>query len=305
MIEDVLVDIVGHDAVLLGLIGGIVIALLNLLGASLVLIWRNPTEKWLDAALGFAAGVMLSTSFTSLLLPGIESVSAAGYQALGVGGVELVGIVPVLIGFFLGTAVLDRGERWIRYVGPSSAIVSWITTFRLMDDGHQHGPGHLAGTARADTDSGRNTRMMSVLLFTVAITLHNMPEGLAVGVGFGSRDIGNAMSLMLAIGIKNIPEGLAVSVAAINAGLGRRWYAAVAGIRAGLVEIPLAVFGAWAVIVAAPLLPYAMGFAAGGMLYVIGDEIMPETHARGYERVATLGFMIGAALMLTLDVVLG
>ena len=147
--------------------------------------------------------------------------------------------------------------------------------------------------------------MMSVLLFTVAITLHNMPEGLAVGVGFGSGDIGNAVSLMLAIGIQNIPEGLAVSVAAVNAGLGRRWYAAVAGIRAGLVEIPLAVFGAWAVVVAAPLLPYAMGFAAGGMLYVIGDEIIPETHAHGYERIATLGFMTGAALMLTLDVVLG
>ena len=307
MIEGVLVDIVGRDAVLLGLVGGIVIALFNLLGASLVLIWRNPTEKWLDAALGFAAGVMLSASFTSLLLPGIEFASAADYQALGVGGVELVGIVPVLIGFFLGTAVLDRGERWIRYVGPiiSNRLVDNDVQTDGGDDGHQHGSGHLAETAGADTDSGRGTRVMSVLLFTVAITLHNMPEGLAVGVGFGSGDIGNAVSLMLAIGIQNIPEGLAVSVAAINAGLGRRWYAAVAGIRAGLVEIPLAVFGAWAVIVAAPLLPYAMGFAAGGMLYVIGDEIVPETHARGYERVATLGFMIGAALMLTLDVVLG
>ena len=307
MIEEIIVDIVGHDAVLLGLVGGIVIALLNLLGASLVLVWRNPTEKWLDAALGFAAGVMLSASFTSLLLPGIEFASAADYQALGVGRVELVGIVPVLIGFFLGTAVLDRGERWIRYVGPiiSNRLVDNDFQTDGGDNGHQHDPGRLAGTARADTDSGRNTRVMSVLLFTVAITLHNMPEGLAVGVGFGSGDIGNAVSLMLAIGIQNIPEGLAVSVAAINAGLGRRWYAAVAGIRAGLVEIPLAVFGAWAVTVAAPLLPYAMGFAAGGMLYVIGDEIVPETHSRGYERVATLGFMIGAALMLTLDVVLG
>lgn len=110
---------------------------------------------------------------------------------------------------------------------------------------------------------------------------------------------------MLAIGTQNVSEGLAVSVAAINAGLGRRWYAAVAGIRAGLVEIPLALFGAWAVTVASPLLPYAMGFAAGGMLYAIGDEIVSETHSRGYERVATIGLMIGAAVMLTLDVVLG
>ena len=307
MFEEVIVDIAGDDAVLLGLVGGVVIALLNLLGASLVLVWQNPTAKWLDAALGFAAGVMLSASFTSLLLPGIEFASAPGYQALGVGGFELVGIVPVLIGFFLGTVVLDRGERWVQYVGP-------IVSDRLVDndirtDGgdcnDEEGHGRPADNADSDTDSGLDTRMMSVLLFTVAITLHNMPEGLAVGVGFGSGDIGNAVSLMLAIGIQNIPEGLAVSVAAINAGLGRRWYAAVAGIRAGLVEIPLAVFGAWAVVVAAPLLPYAMGFAAGGMLYVIGDEIVPETHARGYERVATFGFMIGAALMLTLDVVLG
>jgi ZIP family zinc transporter len=159
------------------------------------------------------------------------------------------------------------------------------------------------GPVLTDAD-GSNARLMSVLLFTVAITLHNMPEGLAVGVGFGSGDVSNAIALMLAIGIQNVPEGLAVSVAAINAGLGRSTYAAFAGIRAGIVEIPLALFGAWAVAVAAPLLPYAMGFAAGGMLYVIGDEILPETHSRGYERVATWGFMIGAALMLTLDVVL-
>ena len=306
MFEQAIVQLVGRDAVLLGLVGGVVIASLNLIGASLVLVWRNPTEKWLDAALGFAAGIMLSASFTSLLLPGIEFASAADYQALGVAGFELVGIVPVLIGFLLGTAILDRGERWVRYVGPiiSKRLVDEDVETDGGEDSH-HGLSRLSGAARADTEFGSNARVMSVLLFTVAITLHNMPEGLAVGVGFGSGDIANAVSLMLAIGIQNIPEGLAVSVAAINAGFGRRWYAAVAGIRAGLVEIPLAVFGAWAVTVAAPLLPYAMGFAAGGMLYVIGDEIVPETHSRGYERVATLGFMIGAALMLTLDVVLG
>jgi zinc transporter ZupT len=105
-----------------------------------------------------------------------------------------------------------------------------------------------------------------------------MPEGLAVGVGFGSVNLSNAIPLMLAIGIQNIPEGLAVSVAALNAGLGGLFYAAVTGIRAGLVEIPLALFGAWAVHLAEPLLPYAMGFAAGAMIYVISDEIIPETH---------------------------
>ena len=304
-IEELFVEIVGRDPVVQGLAGGLVIAFLNFVGASVVLVWRNPTEKWLDAALGFAAGVMLSASFTSLLLPGIEFASNPGYRALQVGGIALAGVVPVLIGFFLGVALLDRGERWVQYVGPmiSNRLVPDAET---QTDGGEDGSAHTHLAGPTTTESGPlNTRVMSVLLFTVAITLHNMPEGLAVGVGFGSGDVTGGIALMLAIGIQNIPEGLAVSVAAINAGLGRRWYAAVAGIRAGLVEIPLALFGAWAVTVAAPLLPYAMGFAAGGMLYVIGDEIVPATHSRGYERVATIGLMIGAAVMLTLDVVLG
>ena len=326
-IADLFVRLVGENPVLQGLVGGIVIAAFNLLGASIVLFWRNPTEKWLDAALGFAAGVMLSASFTSLLLPGIEFASEPSYDGLAIGGFEIIGIIPVLIGFLLGTVLLDRGERWVRYIGPliSNRLVvdpdeadrdtqtdggtgSEVTSGTESADGtYAHSHAHLAtpeasATATDSTDS--DARLMSVLLFTVAITLHNMPEGLAVGVGFGSGDIANGIALMLAIGIQNVPEGLAVSVAAINAGLGRSTYAAFAGIRAGLVEIPLALLGAWAVAVTAPLLPYAMGFAAGGMLYVIGDEILPETHSRGYERIATWGFMIGAALMLTLDVVL-
>jgi zinc transporter ZupT len=296
VLAEFFVDIVGTDPVMQGLAGGVVIAFMNLVGASVVLVWRDPTEKWLDGALGFAAGVMLSASFTSLLLPGIEFASEPGYRAIQLGGIALAGVVPVLIGFFLGVAVLDRGERWVRYVGPL------ISNRLVSDEARTDGGDGIVG--RAVESGSLNARVMSVLLFTVAITLHNMPEGLAVGVGFGSGNVSEGIALMIAIGVQNIPEGLAVSVAAINAGLGRRWYAAVAGIRAGLVEIPLALFGAWAVTVAAPLLPYAMGFAAGGMLYVIGDEIVPQTHSRGHERVATLGLMVGAALMLTLDVVL-
>ncbi|HET7324597.1 MAG TPA: ZIP family metal transporter [Halococcus sp.] len=303
MLGDFFVDIVGTDPVVQGLAGGIFITFLNLVGASIVLVWRDPTEKWLDAALGFAAGVMLSASFTSLLMPGIEFASAPGYRAIQLGGFALVGVVPVLIGFFLGVAVLDRGERWVRYVGP--LISNRLVSDANRTDGGEMTDGQGAGFTGPAVESGPlDARVMSVLLFTVAITLHNMPEGLAVGVGFGSENISNAISLMIAIGLQNIPEGLAVSVAAINAGLGHRWYAAVAGIRAGLVEIPLAVLGAWAVTVAAPILPYAMGFAAGGMLYVIADEIVPQTHSRGHERLASLGLMVGAAVMLALDVAL-
>ena len=247
-----------------------VIAALNTLGAMLVFVIRDPPRKWLDVALGFAAGVMLAASFTSLIIPGIEA-----------GGVE-----RVLVGFFLGVLILDQADRWVPHV-------------------------HILVTGRERPDPGRanppldttDSRYASVILFIVAITLHNMPEGLAVGVGFGSGDIGNAIALMLAIGIQNIPEGLAVSIAAVNAGFDRNFYAMLAGIRAGVVEIPLAVFGALAITVSASVLPYAMGFAAGGMLFVISDEIVPETHRHGHERAATMGTMIGLAIMLYLDIV--
>ncbi|WP_458205682.1 ZIP family metal transporter [Haladaptatus sp. NG-SE-30] len=269
MVEDLFVRLVGENRVVWGLAGGIIIAALNTLGALLILVWTDPSERALDTALGFAAGVMLSASFTSLILPGID----AG------------GVVPVVVGFALGVLVLDQADQWVPHV-------------HVL----------ITGNVREDGEVGVDSaRAASVLLFIVAITLHNMPEGLAVGVSFGAgRDsLGDALALTLAIGIQNIPEGLAVSIAARNAGLGSLFYASIAGIRAGLVEIPLAVFGALAVQVATPLLPYAMGFAAGGMLFVISDEIVPETHARGNEREATLGMMLGVVVMLYLDVTLG
>ena len=202
----------------------------------------------------------------------------------------------------------------------SSGEYGYYTAFEFPDSARFHGRFTVEpdeqkrsadqgrGPSAAPTDGGIDqTRVASVLLFIVAIALHNMPEGLAVGVGFGSgtRQLGNAIALMLAIGIQNIPEGFAVSVAAVNAGFSQGLYAAFTGIRAGLVEIPLTVFGAWAVSVAGPTLPYAMGFAAGGMLFVISDEIIPETHANGNECIATLRTMAGFLVMLYLDVALG
>lgn len=256
----------GTNPVLLGLLAGIFITLFNLVGALAIVPWKNPTPRQLDTALGFAAGVMLAASFTSLILPGIE----------------IGGLVPVIAGIALGVMVLDRADAWVPHV---HVLVT--------------------GRRRDDAAAGGTGRMASVILFIVAITLHNMPEGLAVGVGFGSGRVHEAVALMLAIGIQNIPEGLAVAVAARNAGMGGLWYAAFVGARAGVVEIPLAVLGAWAVSIAEPILPWAMGFAAGAMLYVISDEIIPETHGRGHERLATLGTMAGLIVMLTLDVALG
>ncbi|KAB1198964.1 MULTISPECIES: ZIP family metal transporter [Haloferax] len=263
------------DPVIQGLVGGIVIAGFNLLGASLVFVWRNPSERALNGALGFAAGVMLAASFTSLIIPGIETYSNGNP-------------VPVLFGMTLGALFLDRADALVPHA-------------------------HYLLSGRRRTDAANppeespvdDEKLAGVVLFILAITLHNMPEGLAVGVGFGSGDLSTAIPLMLAIGIQNVPEGLAVSVAAINAGLDRRFYAALAGIRSGIVEIPLAVLGAYAVLTVSALLPYAMGFAAGAMLFVISDEIIPETHTGGLERTATLGTILGAIVMLYLDISLG
>ena len=249
-----------------GLAGGVVITLFNAVGALLVTVWRRPSQKFLDAALGFAAGIMLTAAFTSLILP----------------GVEYGGILPVLAGIAAGAVGLDLADHVIPHI-------------------------HLRRRGRGvNRREGIETdRIHAVWLFIIAITLHNAPEGLAVGVAFGSTDFLEGVQLMLAIGMQNVPEGLAVAVAAMNVGFGAYWYAAFVGVRAGLVEIPMALLGAWAVTVAEPLLPYAMGFAAGAMLYVISDEIVPETHRKGHERLATAGTVLGVMVMLYLDVTLG
>ena len=275
MVVDGFTGLFGTNPVIHGLVGGLVIAALNLLGASLVFVWRDPSERGLDAALGFAAGVMLAAAFTSLIIPGIETYSNGNP-------------LPVLVGVALGALMLDRSDVLIPHA-------HYLVTGQRRPDAAAPGESLPIG----------DERLAGVVLFVLAITLHNIPEGLAVGVGFGSGDLSTAIPLMLAIGIQNVPEGLAVSVAAINAGLDRRAYAVFAGIRSGVVEIPLAVLGAYAVGAVSALLPYAMGFAAGAMLFVISDEIVPETHTRGHERVATLGTMLGVIVMLYLDISLG
>lgn len=256
-LESAFVSVFGRHPLWQALGGGLAITFLNMLGALLVLAWRSPSRRLLNAALGFAAGVMLAASFTSLILPGIE----------------YGGLLPVLIGLLVGVIVLDLGDRVIPHLHPA------------------RGP-----------EGPSSRRLRAVWLFILAITLHNMPEGLAVGVAFGSENLSNALALMLAIGIQNIPEGLAVAVSALNAGMGSYYYAGLVGVRSGLVEIPLTLLGALAVQLVRPLLPYAMGFAAGAMLFVISDEIIPETHRAGRERLATLGTLAGVAVMLYLDI---
>jgi ZIP family zinc transporter len=250
----------GNDTIWQGVIGGLVITLFNTLGALLILVWHCPSARFQDTALGFAAGVMLTASFTSLILPGI---------ALG-------GINAMLLGLILGVLVLDLTDHTMPHL---HAIMGY--------------------------EGRATTRLQGVWLFILAVTLHNMPEGLAVGVSFGSGHIPDALKLMVAIGLQNFPEGFAVAAAALQTKTRTSLHASLVGIQAGLVEIPLALLGAWAVQLAAPLLPYAMGLAAGAMLYVISDEIVPETHCKGHERLATFGTMLGVVVMLYLDVTLG
>lgn len=284
-----------HPAIA-GLFGGVIIASLNMVGALLILVFRNPTEKTLDSALGFGAGIMTSAAFTSLIIPGIEYASHESYTPVSIFGVKLLGVIPVLIGFLAAVVVFNKGGRFITKAGES--ISSGVTA----DGGTVIDGEDAVKKWFGVDDSVPNRRVYGLLFFIAAITLHNMPEGMAVGVAYGSGNIGNALTLTLAIGLQNIPEGFAVSIAALNAGLHRRWYAAVTGIRAGLVEVPITVLGAWVVVVISPLLPYAMGFAGAGMLYVIVIEILPQAHERGFEQETTTWFMVGAALMLTLDV---
>ncbi len=243
-----------------GFWGGVFIAALNLLGALLIFFWPRPSQRVMDASLGFAAGVMLTASFTSLILP----------------GVEYGGIFPVLAGMALGAGAMDLADHLLP---------------------HEHAIRGREGLPAK--------RIKGIWLFIIAITLHNFPEGLAVGVGFGSGHIPEGIKLAIAIGLQNIPEGLSVTLSALSLGYGRAFYAVWTGIRSGLVEIPAALLGAVAVHVMEPLLPYAMGFAAGAMLYVVSDEIVPETHRAGHERAATFGTLLGAMVMLYLDVVLG
>jgi len=259
-VGDLFLAITGGDPLLLGLLGGMTLAALNASGAAPVLLLRRLPSKFDDVALGFAAGVMLAASFTSLILP----------------GVELGGILPVVAGVVLGAGAMTIGDRLIP---------------------HMH---------RIIGEEGKGTRKLkAVWLFIIAITLHNMPEGMAVGVGLGSGDMASAVTLMIAIGLQNIPEGLSVAFSLLEEDRSRRRIRSfVVSALSGLVEIPMCVLGAWGVTAASQVLPYALGFAGGAMIFVISDEIIPETHRLGHERLASYGLIVGLVVMLVLDVAL-
>jgi ZIP family zinc transporter len=243
-------------------------------GASLVFFFKTINRRVLDSMLGFAAGVMIAASFWSLLAPAIEMAQESSLPAW----------FPAVVGFLLGGLFL-----------------------RIVDNLLPHL--HLGFPD--DHAEGIKTQWQRRVVLVLAITLHNVPEGLAVGVAFGalganlpSATLAGAVALAIGIGIQNFPEGIAVSVPLRREGLSRFksfWY----GQLSGIVEPIAGVIGAAAVLLMKPILPYALSFAAGAMIYVVVEELIPESQLESNSDVATTGAMLGFAVMMMLDVALG
>ena len=254
--------------VLLGTIGSFLAGAMTSVGALPVFVGKDIPTRTQDALLGFAAGIMLAASFFSLIIPGLDAAEVLYDSTLMAATISVAGIV-------LGVVAI----AWLNEHVP-----------------HQHfllGPEGPASPA-----------LRKIWLFVIAITIHNVPEGLAVGIGFGSGDIEKGLPLAVGIGLQNAPEGLAVAVALASQGYSRLTAFLIAS-ATGIVEPVGGFVGAGAVYFSEPLLPWGLAFAAGAMLYVISHEIIPETHSRGNQNQATAGLVIGLVVMLFLDVTLG
>ena len=258
----------GMSPILLGFLGSLAAGLMTAFGAVPVLFGRTPSRETRDISLGFAAGVMLAASFFSLIIPALD----AAETTYGAGAVPAaIACAGILLGMG-AVAVLNE---------------------RLP---HEH--------FRSGREGPASESLRRIWLFIIAITIHNLPEGLAVGVGFGAGGFQGGFPIALGIGLQNAPEGLAVAVALLGEGYGPRRAFGIAALT-GLVEPVTGLLGAAVIVVAQPLLPWGLAFAAGAMLYVISHEIIPETHRSGHQNKATTGLAIGLVVMLFLDVWLG
>lgn len=244
------------------------------LGAATVYLFTNPSKRLLDGMLGFTGGVMIAASFWSLLAPAIAMTSGEGFAK----------VMPAAIGFGLGAIFLFVLDKILP---------------------------HLHLNHDENTKEGIKTPWQKTTLLVLAITLHNIPEGLAVGVLFGGvaagipeATIAGAITLAIGIGLQNFPEGLAVSFPLRRAGMTKR-KSFLYGQSSALVEPVAAVVGALAVGFFTPILPYALAFAAGAMVFVVIEEVVPETQQGNNSDIATLGFVAGFIAMMVLDVALG
>lgn len=253
---------------MMGFLASLAAGLMTAVGALPVLFGRTISRRASDTLLGFAAGVMISASFFSLIIPGIEAAEAHYGSIVAAAFVAAGGIALGAIAVAVMNELLPH-EHFVE--GPEGA------------------------------DPGALSR---IWLFVIAITIHNFPEGMAVGVGFGGGNVTNGLSLAIGIGLQNAPEGLAVAVALRGLGYtkGRSFLIAML---TGLIEPVGGLIGAAAVTLAEVMLPWGLAFAAGAMLYIISHEIIPETHRHGHQSRATAGLIFGLILMMLLDVTLG
>lgn len=242
----------------------------TLIGAVLGFIFKNISHKFSDIVLSFAAGVMLAASVIGLILPSVEHANKQ------IGG---YGIIITIVGVFCGALCINVIDKIVP---------------------HLH---NLTGVNEEKHPEGQS-QMNKTLLFVIAIGIHNLPEGLAAGVGFGTGNVSEALTVALGIALQNVPEGMVIIAPMIGLGMskGRTLLIAAA---TGFVEVIGTLLGYFAVTLTTAVLPFALAFAGGTMLYVISDEMLLETHAHGSERAATYALLIGFCLMLIFDTVLG
>jgi ZIP family zinc transporter len=274
-----------QSPVMQALYAGLFTWLLTALGASLVFLFKTSNRKILDASLGFTGGVMIAASFWSLLSPAISYVEMQNEMGLS----NSPSWLPPAIGFFFGALFLYILDKIIP---------------------------HLHLFSKRDEAEGVETNWKKTILLVLAIALHNIPEGLAVGVAFGALanpeltgmnevfSMGAAIALAIGIGIQNFPEGFAVSMPLRRQGVSR-WKSWKWGQLSAIVEPIFAVIGAVIVMQVLPILPYALAFAAGAMIFIVVEEVIPESQRGGNTDIATMGLIFGFIIMMILDVALG
>lgn len=236
----------------------------TVIGAILGFLFKNLSHKFSDIIISFAAGVMLSASVFGLIVPSIE---LGGKWAL----------LITVIGIFLGALFLNVCDKAVP---------------------------HLHKLMGGNEENHNNASLNKILLFVMAIALHNLPEGIASGVGFGTGNVTEALIIAGGIALQNIPEGMVIIAPLLSAGVSKKKTFFIALIT-GLIEVVGTLIGYFAVSIASIILPFMLAFAGGTMLYVISDEMIPETHAHGSERGATYALLIGFCLMLAVDVLFG
>ena len=236
----------------------------TVIGAGIGFLFKNLSHKFSDIVLAFAAGVMLAAAVMGLIMPSLEY------------GGELKLLVTIG-GIFAGAVCLNLIDKLVP---------------------------HLHKMVGPDIEEHQKNNLSKVLLFVMAIAIHNLPEGIAAGVGFGSGDVNQALIIAGGIALQNIPEGMVIIAPMLTAGVSKGKTFVIA-LLTGLVEVVGTLIGYFAVSISTVILPFALAFAGGTMLYVVSDEMIPETHAHGVERGATYALLVGFAVMLILDVLLG